>query len=32
MQLMPQNTVVYSFEFKGDIGLKWIKILYLQSS
>lgn len=24
--------VVYSFEFKGDIDLKWAKMLYLQSS
>ena len=24
--------VVYSFEFEGDIGLKWAKMLYLKSS
>ena len=25
-----KNIVAYSFELKDDIGLKWVKILYLQ--
>ena len=29
---MPQNTVVSSFELEGYIGIKCVKILYLQSS
>ena len=32
LQLMPQNTVVSSFELEGYIGIKCVKILYLQSS
>ena len=31
MLLMPQNTVVYSFEFEGVTGLKYVKIINLQS-